>query len=117
MNKELKSAAKLGNKPKVTRLKDTISLLEAEGNSYTDKKKSHEKELNALQERCKQLDKKIFASGITQLPFIEERGWLKPQCNIICILNPLTVKKWKAEQDKCFDNPDTGQFHSNISKT
>ena len=88
MNKELKSAAKLGNKPKVTRLKETISSLEEEGNNYTEKKDYHEKELNALQERCKQVDKKIYARGITQLPSTEERGWSKPQCVISCILNP-----------------------------
>ena len=27
----------------------------------------------------------------------------------------LTVAKWKVEQEKCFDDPNTGEFHSNIS--
>ena len=36
--------------------------------------------------------------------------------DVVLYCNPLTVRKWKAEQDKCFDNPDTGQFHSNISQ-
>jgi len=74
MNKELKSAAKLGNRPKVTRLKETISSLEAEENNYAEKKKYHEKELHILQKRCKEVDKEIYASGIQQLPTIEERG-------------------------------------------
>lgn len=78
MNKELKNAAKLGNKSKVTRLKETISSLEAEVNSYTEKKEHHNRELHTLQERCEQLDRKIYVSGITQLPSIEERGWSKP---------------------------------------
>jgi len=69
MSKELKSAAKLGN-----RLKKTISSLEAEENNYAEKKKYHERELNILQERCKQVEKEIYASGVTQLPAIEERG-------------------------------------------
>ena len=113
----MRTAAKSGNKNKVTRIKENINLLEAEENSYTGKMNSHEKELNALQERYKQVDKKIYATGIKQLPTIEERGLVKASVIIICIVNPLTVKKWKAEQERCFDNPDTGQFHSNITKT
>lgn len=61
----------------MTRLKETISSLEAEENSYKDKKTGHEKELNALQERCKLVDKKIYAVGITRLPTVEERGLVK----------------------------------------
>lgn len=48
--------------------------MEAEENSYAEKKDYHEKELNNLQERCEQLDKKIHASGIPRLPTVEERG-------------------------------------------
>ena len=84
MNKDLRTAARLGNKPKVTRLKENISLLEAEENSYTEKRNSHEKELYALQERCKQVDKKIYACGITQLPTIDERGLV--EALVICIV-------------------------------
>ena len=68
------SAAKLGNKPKVMRLKETLDLMQAEGKTYEEKKEQHEKELNNLTERFKQVDKKIHNSGISQLPTIEERG-------------------------------------------
>ena len=72
----MKNAAKSGNKPKVIRLKEAISSLEEEENSYEEKKKHNEKELNVLQERCKQIDRKIYETGITQLPSIDERGYV-----------------------------------------
>ena len=74
MNKDMMSAAKRGNKSKVTRLKETIGLLQAEEDSYTEKKKCHERELNILQERCREVDTKIHKSGVPQLPTTEERG-------------------------------------------
>ena len=74
MNKDLRSAAKSSNKSKVTRLKESISALHAEENSYAEKQEQHERELSILQERCRQVDKEIYASGITQLPTAEERG-------------------------------------------
>lgn len=78
MNKELKRAAKVGNKSKVVRLKETLGIFEAEESNYAEKRDCHERELNILQERCKQIDQKINASGITQLPSIKERGQLQP---------------------------------------
>ena len=48
--------------------------MQAEAKTYEEKKEQHEKELNNLTERCKQVDKKIHNSGIPQLPTIEERG-------------------------------------------
>ena len=76
MKKDLRNAAKSGNKSKVERLRDTINSLEAEENSYAERKDRHERELDTLQERCAQVDRKIFASnsGITHLPTIEDRG-------------------------------------------
>lgn len=74
MNKELRSAAKSGNKSKVTRLKESISSLQAEENSYAEKQEQHDRELSVLQGRCKQVDQEIYASGVTQLPTAEERG-------------------------------------------
>lgn len=68
------SAAKLGNRSKVTRLKETISSMQAEEESYAEKKKYHERELDILQERCREIDKKIHSSGVPQLPTTEERG-------------------------------------------
>ena len=68
------SAAKLRNRPKVTRLKETLGLMEAERKTYEEKKEQHEKELNILMERCKEVDKKLHNSGIPQLLTIEERG-------------------------------------------
>ena len=68
------TAAKLGNKPKVMRLKETLGLMQAEGKTYEEKKEQHEKELNNLIERCKQVNKKIHNSGTPRLSTIEERG-------------------------------------------
>ena len=68
------SAAKLGNISKVMRLKDSISLLQTEEDGYTKEQKYHERELDILQERCREVDKKIRSSGIPQLITTEERG-------------------------------------------
>ena len=68
------SAAEQGNKPKVTRLKEILGLMQAEEKTYEEKKEQHEKGLNNLTKRCKEVDKKIHNSGIPQLPTIEERG-------------------------------------------
>ena len=70
----MKNAAKVGNRHKVARLKEAINSLEGEEKSYEDKRGWHDSELDTLQEKCKEVDKKIYASGITQLPTIDERG-------------------------------------------
>ena len=74
LNKDLKIAARLGQRSRVIWLKESIHLLEEEEIYYLEKKEHHEKELNSLQERCKQCDRKIYASRTTNLPTIEDRG-------------------------------------------
>ena len=73
----MKSAAKAGNRHKVARLKEAISSLEGEEKSFEDKREAHDRELDTLQTKCKEVDKKIYASGITQLPTIDERSNIK----------------------------------------
>ena len=88
MNKELKSAVKSGNKHKVARLKEAISSLEGEEKFYEDKRGRHDRELDTLQKKHKEVDKKIYATGITQLPAIDERSNIQiPYSNIIMYCN------------------------------
>ena len=70
----MKSAARSGNKHKVARLKEAISSLEGEEKSFEDKRGGHDRELKTLQQKCTEVDEKIYASGITKLPSIDERG-------------------------------------------
>ena len=63
----------LGNKPKVTRLKEYISFLKAEENAYIEAIDHHEKEINTLKERCKQVERKIHA-GDSYPPLRKEVG-------------------------------------------
>ena len=70
------NAAKMENKPEVERLKEVLGLIQAEGHNYEEKKYSHERELYTLQERCVQVDNKIYEMGVTQLPTTEEGGQL-----------------------------------------
>ena len=74
VNKDLMSAAKLGNRAKEMSLKEIFGLLQAEGKTYEEKKEQHEKEFSILMERCREADKKIHNSEVTQLPTTEERG-------------------------------------------
>ena len=80
------SVARLGNKPKVTRLKETITLLQAKEDKYAKKKKYYERELDIVQRRCREVDKKIHSSGVPQLPTTEERGQLQNLSNNMYVM-------------------------------
>ena len=73
----MKSAAKSGHKHKVARLRETISSLKEEEKSYEDKRRHHDRELDTLQKKYKEVDKIIYASGIIQLSAIDERSNIK----------------------------------------
>ncbi|XP_065910412.1 myosin heavy chain, striated muscle-like [Dysidea avara] len=98
MEKDLRTAAKTNNSSRVKRLKESLNSMEGEKVQFSERKALHMKELEVLQKRREQVDKELHAGGITQLPTIQQR-----------------IQTWKQEQDKCFDNPETGSFHSNIS--
>ncbi|XP_065912629.1 interaptin-like [Dysidea avara] len=95
---EKKIAARYDNPYKVKRLKEDLISIEREKIHFTERQAKHRKDLEELQKKHEQVDKQLHAGGITQLPTVKQR-----------------IQKWKQEQDRCFDDPEFGSFHSNLS--
>ena len=116
---EKKIAARYDNPYKVKRLKEDLISIEREKIHFTERQAKHRKDLEELQKKHEQVDKQLHAGGITQLPTVKQRSKYLPcvyHMYITCILYVLyVVQKWKQEQDRCFDDPEFGSFHSNLS--